>query len=567
MFCGNCGNELREGARFCPKCGAVTRLGRQQNQPPAEPEPAGIDVPAAEPAVGEDAAPAPRQQVRQRPAAGKAKPAVRLKAMPVKPAQEEQPAQQAEPAKPVSPPPAPEPAEPPQQPAAPAQPSFLETGAARLASAVGGVKDALGGESVQCGSCGTKLKAGTKFCPECGAAVTQPPKAEPAPAPDGQNSKGTVFRALNQFDGTRAKNREEQVPQMGAAAETKSKAAPNKGRIIFFAVAGAFVVVIALLAALGGRNKTSIPDGLVANENQFGLAFNMTLEEFVERFNNILKDSLSEDNARALCLSMDSMKKNVNTNTFGEDVYVNTIYAGDTFLGTVGVTVYDEKVTNISVASAYGKATEFFGNIFIADVLIMIGANESNNINEAVENVLRWAQDTTNRISDGESSPIGYYVQNIYYCITGTDSGLIYTVRAMSDKGYDIWNAGIEAALEEKTDSNSSDTGSDEPTSEEILQAMKELSLYGYPGVTAYDLLSAAGAKMWVLRGINDEIAVAIVSGNGMSFELVLNLQDYSYRVNSVTTNGSVSTGEVCDAICDSLLGNMYDAIKDGYLP
>lgn len=189
MFCGNCGNELREGARFCPKCGAITRLGRQQNQPSAEPEqamppvipepepvietepaqePAGTNTPA-EPAIEEDAAPAPRQQVRQRPAAGKAKPAVRLKAMPVKPAQEAQPAQQEKPARPVSPPSAPVDEEPAQQPAAPAQSSFLETGAARFAPAVGSVKDALGGGSVQCGSCGTRLKAGTKFCPECGA--------------------------------------------------------------------------------------------------------------------------------------------------------------------------------------------------------------------------------------------------------------------------------------------------------------------------------------------------------------------------------------------------------------
>ena len=565
MFCGNCGNELREGARFCPKCGAVTRLGRQQNQPPAEPEPAGTNTPA-EPAIEEDAAPAPRQQVRQRPAAGKAKPAVRLKAMPVKPAQEEQPAQQAEPAQPVSPPPAPEPAEPPQQPAAPVQPSFLETGAARLASAVGGVKDALGGESVQCGSCGTKLKAGTKFCPECGAAVTQPPKAEPAPAPDGQNSKGTVFRALNQFDGTRAKNREEQAPQMGAAAETKSKAAPSKGRIIFFAAAGVFVVVIALLAALGGRDKTSIPDGLVANENQFGLAFDMTLEEFVEQLNNTLVNNLGEDTSRMLCLSMDSMEK-VSTTMFDEDVYQETIYFGDTLLSAVNVTIYDNKVTSISVTNTYGEATELFGSSLVANILMMIGSSESNDFNETSRDVIRWVQDTNKRISSGESSPVGYYVHNIYYYVTALDGGMMYTMRTMSDKGYDIWLAGFEAALEEKTDSNSSDTGSDEPTSEEILQAMKELSLYGYPGVTAYELLSAAGAKMWVLRGINDEIAVAIVSGNGMSFELVLNLQDYSYRVNSVTTNGSVSTGEVCDAICDSLLGSMYDAIKDGYLP
>lgn len=306
MFCGNCGNELREGARFCPKCGAVTRLGRQQNQPSAEPkqvmppvipepepvietepaqEPAGTNTPA-EPAIEEDAAPAPRQQVRQRPAAGKAKPVVRLKAMPMKPAQEAQSTQRAEPAKPVSPPSAPVVEEPAQQPAAPAQSSFLETGAARFASAVGSVKDALGGGSVQCGSCGTRLKAGTKFCPECGAAVTQPPNAEPAPAPDGQNSKGTVFNVSNQFDGTKARSREVQAPQIGAAVETKPKAAPNKGRIIFFAVAGVFVVVIALLAALGSNSKTSYADGLVEANNEFGLSTTITLEEFVERYND-----------------------------------------------------------------------------------------------------------------------------------------------------------------------------------------------------------------------------------------------------------------------------------------
>ena len=210
MFCGNCGNELREGARFCPKCGAITRLGRQQNQPSAEPEqamppvipgpepvlepepaqePAGTNTPA-EPAIEEDTAPAPRQQVRQRPAAGKAKPAVRLKAMPVKPAQEAQPAQQEKPARPVSPPSAPVVEKPAQQPAAPAQSSFLETGAARFASAVGSVKDALGGGSVQCGSCGTKLKAGTKFCPECGTPVAQAERQNTHDTQDKQDTKG-----------------------------------------------------------------------------------------------------------------------------------------------------------------------------------------------------------------------------------------------------------------------------------------------------------------------------------------------------------------------------------------
>lgn len=312
MFCGNCGNELREGAKFCPKCGAMTRLARQQEQPQAEPEQAMPPVipepepvlapgPVQEPAIEGNTAPAesapPEQVRRQRPAAGKAKPAVRLKAMPVKPAQEAQPTRQAEPAKPVSPPPAPEAMEPPQQPVTPAQPSILETGAARLASAVGSVKDAMGGGSVQCGSCGTKLKAGTKFCPECGAAVTQPPKEEPAPAPDGQNSKGTAFGAPNQSGGTAPENREGQMPEMDIAVETKPKAAPNKGRIIFFAAAGVFVVVIALLAALGSgninnanntnnTNQPSYADGLVEANNEFGLSTTITLEEFVERYND-----------------------------------------------------------------------------------------------------------------------------------------------------------------------------------------------------------------------------------------------------------------------------------------
>lgn len=369
MFCGNCGNELREGARFCPKCGAVTRLGRQQDRPPAGPEqaippvipgpvlgtgsvqgPTGIDVPTAGPTTKEDAASAPRQQVRQRPA-------VRLKAVPVKPAQEDQSAQQAGPARPVAPPPAPEAVEPPQQPAAPARPSFLETGAARLASAVGGVKDALGGGSVQCGSCGTKLKAGTKFCPECGAAVTQPPNAGPAPAPDGQDPKGTVFSVLDRSDGTRAKDREEQAPQMGAAVETRPKAAPNKGRIIFFAVAGVFVVVIALLAALGsgsgekytseleetdsGEKYTSelvetdssekYASELVETDSYYGLSTTITLDEAIGYYNEYLANAngISNDNTFESNLQLTEyggIVTDADSNTYFDDFNVTAYY-------------------------------------------------------------------------------------------------------------------------------------------------------------------------------------------------------------------------------------------------
>lgn len=38
MYCGNCGNHLKEGDRFCGKCGAVTNLNNQPQMPISKPK-------------------------------------------------------------------------------------------------------------------------------------------------------------------------------------------------------------------------------------------------------------------------------------------------------------------------------------------------------------------------------------------------------------------------------------------------------------------------------------------------------------------------------------------------
>ena len=140
MFCGNCGTQLRDDDRFCPNCGAKTRIGQQSE-----------DIPAQEPTT---------EQVPQ-PQAQEAKPETE---QPNASVPEESPTKEAsvEEAHPSTSTPGD------QQTGNQPLSSSLINGAARLASAVDAMKDAFVGESIHCSTCGARLKAGAKFCPECG---------------------------------------------------------------------------------------------------------------------------------------------------------------------------------------------------------------------------------------------------------------------------------------------------------------------------------------------------------------------------------------------------------------
>ncbi len=162
MFCGNCGAKLRDDDRFCPKCGAKTRLVRQMEQIPEE-----TAVPASSSSSVESAS----------NAGAKPRKTVRLKSVPTGQVQNDSKPEQAgpvktepEPAAPVNREPVKEERQekPPQQSAEPAGASESEP---VYHAPEPEQKDTADGGSIRCGNCGATLKAGTKFCPECGAAI------------------------------------------------------------------------------------------------------------------------------------------------------------------------------------------------------------------------------------------------------------------------------------------------------------------------------------------------------------------------------------------------------------
>lgn len=117
-----------------------------------------------------------------------------------------------------------------------------------------------------CQQCGAELKEGEKFCPKCG-------------------------RPMELTDQKSTQNLQEPIAATeGSATQTNITTKKKKPMVIFIAVAVVFVVIIAALAVLGSESgdKSSYADGLVEANNEFGLSTTMTLEEFVEHYNESL---------------------------------------------------------------------------------------------------------------------------------------------------------------------------------------------------------------------------------------------------------------------------------------
>ena len=119
-----------------------------------------------------------------------------------------------------------------------------------------------------CGNCGNELKPGARFCPSCGSAVkpvqeqTDESTWESAPADQPEAEAGSTAAA----------------PVM-----TKTKRQWTRKRKTM-AVAGVVLILIALFATLGGSGG-GYADGLVEADNAYGLSTTVTLEEFIELYN------------------------------------------------------------------------------------------------------------------------------------------------------------------------------------------------------------------------------------------------------------------------------------------
>lgn len=125
-----------------------------------------------------------------------------------------------------------------------------------------------------CRQCGAEVKEGEKFCPKCGA-------------PMELTGQGNVQNLQGSISATGEK-----------AAQTNVATKKKKPIVIFIAIAVVFLAIIVIVAALGGEKDSnpSYADGLVEANNEFGLSTTLTLEEFVERYNEALvSEGLNHD--------------------------------------------------------------------------------------------------------------------------------------------------------------------------------------------------------------------------------------------------------------------------------
>ena len=241
MFCGNCGTQLRDGDRFCPNCGAKVRIGQQEKN---------------------RSSPKPGEEHVSQPQAQGAKSEVE---------QPKTPTPEAPPTK--------------ESPVEESRSSSLGNGAVRLASVVDAMKDAFNGESLHCGICGARLKAGVQFCPGCGTPTGLPGKkiqqnrtSEPLSAKWGQWKEMTSQWIEQQKQAGQSQEASHEQAESGtpeatytdetqkAAPENKTENPKKKGAVkkeVLVSVAVVLIVAFFSRLELGGhksvRNETEDP--------------------------------------------------------------------------------------------------------------------------------------------------------------------------------------------------------------------------------------------------------------------------------------------------------------------
>lgn len=394
-----------------------------------------------------------------------------------------------------------------------------------------------------CKKCGCELRDGAKFCDKCGSTT------EDSYVPDGEPAA------------------------MSAAPPIKK----SRKKVFIIALRAMFVVVIAISLAFGETTSVSDDGSFVQTNRDFELAFNMTVEEFISRYNSSVDNFIEEGfvntdtnkepyktqlRTAGVYLSPELLEKG-EENVYGEDVYTHYIFdEQQQTITSLGLSVYNGNVTSIivNVYTANELSTMYGASIMVPCVLMTIDPNHSATFNDALQNAQNWLDDTVRRESSGEAKPLDYFEDNICYCIGAIDSGLMYMIRPMSDAGYDFWRSQGSNNSEDVSDNDSTDS------TNETLETIQDMSLFDYLGVSSYDLFRAIGATNWKILNTSSDIITASVSGNGMYFELTVDLNQQRYYVSGIDVgDGNLQTGQACDALCNSILGSAYKAARDGY--
>lgn len=311
-------------------------------------------------------------------------------------------------------------------------------------------------------------------------------------------------------------------------------------KVFIIALIAILVAVIAISLAFEDTPSVS-GDGFFAQTNSdFELAFNMTVEEFISRYNNSVDNFIEEEFSEAdkesyrtqlqtagVYLSPELLEQG-EENVYGEDVYNHYVFnEQQQTITLLSLSVYNGNVTSIivDVYTANELSTMYGAAIMVPCVLMTIDPNDSATFNDAFQNAQNWLDDTGRRESSGEAKPLDYFEDNICYCIGATDNGLMYMIRPMSDAGYDFWRS---------QGANDSEDVSDNDSTNETLKAIQDMSLFDYLGVSSYDLFRAIGVTNWKILDTSSDIITASVSGNGMYFELTVDLNQQRYYVSGI---------------------------------
>lgn len=275
-----------------------------------------------------------------------------------------------------------------------------------------------------CRNCGNQLPDEAKFCTNCGAQIAPTP-ASPA------NEKPAAITVSTP----------EPVTQSGEKSTAK---APSSKRKVLHIVLAIFLIICFIITIIPSDSG----EYLVENDSLYGLAFNMSVEEYMERHNQVLSEYILSQaasehdqltnlfNTTGLFLSKDNLEKG-NVNADGEDTYIYSYYceAVDSLVG-ISFSVYDGNIASVMVAqTVYNEISYTLSRFSIAIMLTIADPTQNSTFEENLEKISDWWDEDLRRTLEGDRS--GFFVNGILYTIaTSSSDTAFYCVHPMTDEGY-----------------------------------------------------------------------------------------------------------------------------------